>query len=187
MAERQLAANWDEIRGDHQGRYMLAGRLVSGAVLDAACGCGYGTHYMAQRGHKVMGIDISPAAIEYATNNWLHLNAMYKLGTVTQWQGHFDWVVSFETLEHITEPEARQALTYFDADNLIASVPNEAVLPFDAKRFPYHCRHYTPDQFSELLESAGWKVDAKYCQKTAHGTDISRGTDGRTLVYACSR
>lgn len=47
MSERQMQSDPALIRADHTGRYRFASKLVSGNVLDAACGCGYGSHILA--------------------------------------------------------------------------------------------------------------------------------------------
>ena len=43
-----------------------AGRIV-GSVLDVGCGTGEHALYLAERGHAVVGVDLSPRAIELAT------------------------------------------------------------------------------------------------------------------------
>ena len=43
-----------------------AGRMV-GSVLDVGCGTGEHALYLAERGHAVVGVDLSPRAIELAT------------------------------------------------------------------------------------------------------------------------
>ena len=56
-----------EIRYEHYHRYAVAAEWVKGRkVLDAACGEGYGSHWLAQRADSVTGIDVSAEAIAHA-------------------------------------------------------------------------------------------------------------------------
>lgn len=188
MAERQLATQWHEIRGDHRARYVYSLLYVSGHVIDAACGCGYGSQFLATSLNvdSVLGIDVSNDAINFANENWSHEKTRYlseDLNHMTQ--PYADWLVCFETLEHLENPSA--LLQKVRAPRMICSVPNQAALPFTRERFPYHYRHYTPTEFDELLMSAGWDVIKRNSQHDAHVGDIKPDTDGRTLVYVCTR
>ena len=177
----------DEIRRDHVLRYRFAAsRIQKGAeVLDIACGCGYGSKILHDARLKITGIDISQDAIEYAAKNYpgpCYLQAKAEdLGDLS-----FDAVVSFETLEHLKEPERLLAKT--KTDLLIASVPNEEKYPFWADRFAGdeypHQRHYTPAQFHELLDNANYSVLEWFTQKDKKG-DITPGMDGLFLIAIC--
>lgn len=77
-------------------------------VLDAACGTGYGTQILSWAATHVWGIDIEPAAIEYGMEMYQTENMSFVIGDVTDMpfpEGMFDVVVSFETIEHLSEPE----------------------------------------------------------------------------------
>ena len=53
----------------HRARYEFASRFLpaAGRSLDIACGVGYGTRLLAGPGGvSVLGVDISPAAIDHA-------------------------------------------------------------------------------------------------------------------------
>lgn len=184
--ERQLGTI-DQIREDHVFRYKFALDGLKGKILDAACGCGYGS-WILSHGNEVTGVDIEPSAIEYARLNYS--GPKYILGDIQKkpWKGKFDAAVSFETLEHLAEPV--KVLKHFrqSADTLIASVPNEDVTPFKPENFANdvypHLRHYTPTQFAELLDLGGWTVLSMHCQ-THKQAEVTYGTDGMFLVYVC--
>lgn len=182
------------IAADHVARYKFAldsiDKINQGQmrVLDASCGCGYGS-WILSHGHLVCGVDIHEPAIEYARINYS--GPKYICGDILKkpWKSMFDVAVSFETIEHLKEP--LKALKYFrqSADYLFCSVPNEEVLPFKAEMFAGeefpHIRHYTPIEFAELLDEAGWTVLSMQCQKDQRDHSVVYGTDGRFLIYTC--
>ena len=181
--DRQVVSKLSKIHPGHFARYKFAMSRVSGYVLDAACGVGYGS-YMLSNVAECVGVDIERQAIEYAIQ--YYPGPEYRIADVTEPQGAFDWVVSFETIEHLKEPE--KALRAFrESDKLIISTPNEELYPFrqeqhNESKYP-HIRHYTPDQFEELLTGCGWKVKERHGQVTKL-SDVSRGT-GKFLVWVC--
>jgi SAM-dependent methyltransferase len=68
---RQWAASYDEPRNslfdfDEPVMHAILGGLPSGAVLDAACGTGRYSAYLAARGHHVIGVDNSADMLSYA-------------------------------------------------------------------------------------------------------------------------
>jgi len=181
----------EQISPDHVNRYLFAAgylqqKLKQGArVLDAACGCGYGSWILHGAGFEVTGVDISGEAISYATKNYQ--GPKYLQTDCYEIKGEWDAVVTFETLEHLDRPET--LLRNQEAQIVIASVPNENQYPFRAESFKGdsypHLRHYTPDQFSELLENVGRAVTEKLSQKDKIPGYVNPGTDGIFLVYVC--
>jgi len=175
-----------QARADHLKRYQLASKYASGRVLDAACGCGYGSKLLLETAQLVVGVDYSAQAIHWADE---HFQGPYFIqGRIEDepWTGRFETVVSFETIEHIQDAKlAVQALRKACIGTLIASVPNEEAYPFNPQKFaqddspPY--RHYRPHEFDELLKECGFKVTERFCQKDKKG-DIHSGTDGRFLI-----
>lgn len=185
---RQVGQTLEEIRRDHTQRYLFASqRIPSRAkVLDLACGCGYGSWILHSVGLEVTGADISSEAISFAEQHYP--GPAYLCQKAEEASGDFDAFVTFETLEHLDEPE--RLLKSVHAPLVIASVPNENVMPYSAEKFLKdkfpHKRHYTPQQFNELLESCGLKVIERYCQLNKYG-DIVPGSDGLFLINVCSR
>jgi hypothetical protein len=57
----------------------------------------------------------------------------------------------------------------------------KSAIRFDPEKFkddPYpHLKHYTPEEFEELLDKANFSVISKFCQKDKKG-EITLGTDG---------
>ena len=79
--ERHLESNLKNIREDHLARYYKAREIVYGNVLDAACGCGYGTHIIAQsdKVDAAIGIDIGLECIDFANKFWNYQNKTFFL------------------------------------------------------------------------------------------------------------
>jgi 2-polyprenyl-3-methyl-5-hydroxy-6-metoxy-1,4-benzoquinol methylase len=93
---------------EHVARYHFAAPLVSGLkVLDIACGSGYGTEILAADAASVTGVDFSESAISYAKSKYSNERIGFEVGDAQRlsslFDGVFDAVVSFETLEHLTD------------------------------------------------------------------------------------
>lgn len=182
--DRQVQPTLNLIHPGHVQRYKFAAMRVDGFVLDAACGVGYGSQLM-NKFAEVTGMDIEPEAIDYA--RFYYPGPAYKLHDLDGGGeiGQYDWVVSFETIEHLKKPEL--ALSGFrGSDNLIISTPNELEFPFKPEdhqgEYP-HQKHYTPDEFEKLLNDTGWKVKEKWGQETKV-SPVSRN-QGKFLVWIC--
>jgi SAM-dependent methyltransferase len=152
------------VRFQHQQRYHWAAQQARGlAVLDAACGSGYGTRALAAAGaSSVVGLDLSDATIRACRAEGTDAQLRFEAGDVTRLplpDASVDLYVSFETVEHVEDDdrfvaEARRVLR--PSGRLVCSTPNRAVTnpgtaitdpPFN----PYHLREYTPDELRTLL------------------------------------
>jgi len=189
-ASRQWGVSLNEIRRDHTKRYEFAAKYAKGRVLDAACGCGYGSSILFDVTKNVVGVDNSDDAIAWARARFP--GPSYIIGSIEKepWGGTFETVVSLETIEHIKEPQgALQAFRRACLGTLIVSTPNEDLYPFVPETFANdespHFRHYKPSEFDELLSSNGFKVISRHCQKTKRDPEISEGIDGVFLIYVC--
>jgi ubiquinone/menaquinone biosynthesis C-methylase UbiE len=97
-----------QISYEHLHRYFYASHFTNGKkVLDIACGEGYGSFYLAENAKEVIGVDIDSETIKYATKRYKKNNLSFILGSADSIpideNGIFDVVVSFETIEHISE------------------------------------------------------------------------------------
>jgi len=117
--ERQKGTTFAQIEPKHIERYEIASQYIDGKkVLDAACGCGYGTNLLAQNGAKeVLGVDNSLEALLYAHEWWDFPNVIFKHFNLNEPDftelGIFDTIVSFETIEHL-RPDPINTLEKFD-------------------------------------------------------------------------
>ncbi len=129
--ERFLPECAGEMIYEHWHRYLIARTYVAGKrVLDVASGEGYGSHLLSKHAASVVGADISPDAVAHASQRYPEENLRYVAANCTQIpepDASFDVIVSFETIEHMTEHEAfmREVDRLLAPDGLfIISSPN---------------------------------------------------------------
>jgi 2-polyprenyl-3-methyl-5-hydroxy-6-metoxy-1,4-benzoquinol methylase len=101
----------------HLLRYEWAGKTIVDlnsvtAILDIACGSGYGSYLLAKHltSAMVTGVDYDPKAIKLANDTYSLPNLQFRQGDITRWEetigtNSYDCVVSFDTLEHISHRE----------------------------------------------------------------------------------
>lgn len=188
---RQAATSIDGIREDHQLRYALACATAEGAgvsiAADLGTGTGYGAWMMAQSGMDVTAFELDQSAIDFGEQHYQHPNLIRICADVCglKLPSETELITAFEILEHIERPGELLAHAASIGSWLVASVPNEDVVPFETSKHRQHVRHYTPNQFAQLLEDAGWQVQDLGCQVSKRGDDAKvrwDTTDGRTLV-----
>lgn len=148
-----------EIWHEHWHRYVLALPLARGKrVLDAACGEGYGSAFLATVAREVVGVDVDPAAIAHASARYSAENLRFVVASCTelpQADESFDLVVSFETIEHLALQsqmlaEFRRVLA--PEGVLVISSPNRPVYAAQcAERNEFHVRELTRDELAQLL------------------------------------
>jgi len=169
--EMNMTVQWSaETLELHLERYRFASSHLKGAaVLDMACGAGYGAHLLAGAAPSsvtsITAVDIDAACITYARQRYSHPLINYlQADAVTFDDGRrFDTIVSLETIEHLPQTETfLQHLHQLLNNNghLICSVP---VTPsVDAN--PYHLHDFTEKQFLRLLTRAGFIIEEKMIQ-----------------------
>ncbi len=135
----------------HLARYTLARQYLpaDGLILDAACGLGYGSALLAHSAPslRVIGIDSSDYAVNYATDNftpWLP-NLEFRRGDVCRLDAIADnsvgLIASFETVEHLKHPEKflLEVKRVLKPDGVfIGSVPNMWVDETGRDPNPWH-------------------------------------------------
>jgi SAM-dependent methyltransferase len=109
--ERFLPSCEGEMIYEHWHRYLFARQYVAGKrVLDVASGEGYGSALMAAQAASVTGVDISPEAVKHASERYgSAANLKYlcaSCASIPLPDASFDVIVSFETIEHMTEHDA---------------------------------------------------------------------------------
>jgi SAM-dependent methyltransferase len=151
-----------------------------GSLLDVGCGRGNYLHAMRQLGWDVMGLDLSPRAVEQTRR--LGIPALQgRLCTLPWPRASFDVITFFDSFEHHPDPvETLHAAARLLRRNgsLLIRFPN-----FDSvwRRIfracwadiavPRHLYHYTPATLSRLVTHCGFSVDQVYVSPSA---DFSR-------------
>jgi SAM-dependent methyltransferase len=169
-----------DVAYEHLHRYALAAELAVGkAVLDIACGEGYGSNLLAKTARLVIGVDVDAAAVAHARAAYPadHLN--FRVGrcdAIPLPSKSVDLVVSFETLEHHDlhlemMAEVRRVLRSDGV--LVISTPDKRVYS-DLPRFanPYHVRELYRPEFEQLLRTFFVKV-AVYGQRMCCGSVVA--------------
>ncbi len=195
--ERQVYDSIDDVRKDHVGRYQFSTKYITknDLVLDAACGIGYGSFLINKEvGAEVLGVDISHESVEYANEHYRQndrvnfiVSDILKLELPAQ---HFDVVTSFETIEHVRED--REILQKFHqllkpSGLFICSTPNENKMRFADGKWPFHIRHYTPDELIDLVTSNGFEILEMHSQYDKHSAEIHLGKDGLFNIVVCKK
>jgi len=186
----------------HVARYWLASDWVKegDTVLDAACGLGYGIGVLgtASGANRLIGVDGSSRAIDYARANYGGPRSVFEVSDVGVMpflaDGSIDFVASFETLEHVEKPGEVLAEFYrvlSPGGRIIVSVPNNWADETRKDPNPHHLHVYTQARLrSELSEhfvieqwyrqtaGGGWKCrDEPRCIEAA-----GEEADGKTDV-----
>lgn len=181
---RQVAPTIDGVRQDHVNRYVWARNYTRNrTVVDYGCGIGYGSWIMAMDAASVIGIDQDQLAIQYASKRYTSTGADFLCADIMLCNQDSAVAVAFEVLEHLEQPQ--EFLQKLDATTLLASVPNEHVFPYNKLLIGHH-RHYTPEQFEQMLNDAGWSVLEWWGQEGPE-SDLVSCTQGRTIVVVAAR
>lgn len=144
------------LAAEHMVRYRWAAQFVAGKrVLDAACGTAYGSAMLVAAGAaEVVGIDIDANTISQAKTRYGDV-ASFDVGDVLSLpydDASFDVVVSFETIEHVSDPftaldELRRVA---GVDGLLViSTPNNLVY---TPGNPHHLHEFSSDEFIQELQ-----------------------------------
>ena len=149
-----------ELLEEHISRYRFALDYSIGAkALDAACGTGYGCFILSSVAEKVIGIDISKDAIEFARNNFQTANSEFLTGdanSIPFGDNSFNLVTAFEIFEHVMNPSMLISELWRVTANdgyIIISTPNAQVLK-SSKANPFHVREYKFEEFSEIIQKS---------------------------------
>lgn len=146
---------------EHLHRYALAcGIVKTKRVLDIACGEGFGSGLLASSAALVLGIDNNGEIIEQAREQYRCDNLSFRHGfaeAIPCCDQSFDVVISFDTLEHLSEHErfvAEVKRVLVPQGLLLISTPNKS--EYDASISmpnPFHRRELEHDEFTALLQN----------------------------------
>ncbi|MCP5102860.1 MAG: class I SAM-dependent methyltransferase, partial [bacterium] len=153
--EQQTAKTLAGIKKDHLERYKLASGFIKPGdrVLDMASGTGYGSYLIAGKSNPkaITAVDRSHQAIEYGKKHYADRRIKFLAASLYEADRHFkpaafDVICSVETLEHLEDAHGCLGILYrllAPKGTLIISTPNQDVMPYRKKQFPFHTRHYT--------------------------------------------
>ncbi|MBA2357761.1 MAG: class I SAM-dependent methyltransferase [Actinobacteria bacterium] len=149
----------------HLKRYEFARRWCEGVdVLDAACGVGYGSAYLAEVARSVVGVDVDDEALDYARDHYAGPRTQFRRADLLDPalpDAAFDVVCSFETIEHLADAErflGHVARALRPQGVLVVSTP-QARWTTRAPENPFHHVEYARDDFEALLRRHFDEVD----------------------------
>jgi 2-polyprenyl-3-methyl-5-hydroxy-6-metoxy-1,4-benzoquinol methylase len=115
---RPLPKHLNMYQLSHLRRYEFAERQIDTAwvVGDFACGTGYGSVVLARRAAHVVGGDVNGDVIDAVRERYAgNPNVAFDLVDLREFDAreYFDAIVSFETIEHFSEPDIGHILHGF--------------------------------------------------------------------------
>lgn len=137
----------------HIERYALARQFLSGRVLDAACGVGYGT-YLCQKNPDVdamLGIDTDEEAIRWANEHFATAKASFRCTRIEEFaEPGFDALLTIETIEHLEEPKLLAALAErTGVSEVIVSFPLKKTTHYNK----FHLWDFTEQDVMHIFDS----------------------------------
>jgi 2-polyprenyl-3-methyl-5-hydroxy-6-metoxy-1,4-benzoquinol methylase len=171
---------------DHQARYSFAADLIRASepqvVIDASSGSGWGSDHLAKTtgAKQVIGIDVDDDVVSNAEARFSSPNLLFTQSDLSS-QGSLDnvptadWLVSLETIEHIT-PEFIPAFLYNlrqavkPDGKLILSTPNrELFSPYHEIEgkpwYEHHTKEFVPEELADTMRDNGWQMLQIYGQR----------------------
>jgi GT2 family glycosyltransferase/SAM-dependent methyltransferase len=187
--ERFVPAVEGDIKLEHVHRYLAVRDMARGKrVLDIACGEGYGSKILSAEAISVVGVDVDDASVVHAAATYTDANIRFLRGDIVAiplGDASVDLVVSFETLEHLTDHrtmmlEIKRVLA--PGGVLVVSSPDKreySDLP--NYRNPYHLRELYLSEFRTLL-AAHFAHHAMYGQRV-HYASILAPADAQKISF----
>jgi len=143
-------------------------------ILDVGCGTGLNAALLAERGHDVYGIDLSPVAIEKFRAKGLQGSVInVEAGPLPLAAGSFDLVYASEVIEHCVDTTGflRNLGTVLKpGGTLLLSTPNSAFwayrlmaligLTVGEFQHPGHVRFFSGRSLSAAISKAGFDITA---------------------------
>ena len=158
---------------EHWARYRFAAERSRPdfIILDAACGSGYGTDFLAQKAHEAYGVEINDHAFQWAKEYYGGPRTHFMQADLNKPlpfpDEKFDMVTSFETLEHVAGQEMmlhefRRVLK--PGVILIISSPDREVITDRAgAENKFHINELSKKEFIVLLQGY-FELEALYGQ-----------------------
>jgi 2-polyprenyl-3-methyl-5-hydroxy-6-metoxy-1,4-benzoquinol methylase len=144
-------------------------------ILDVGCGTGLNAQHLAAKGHTVVGIDLSPVAIEKFRQKGFEgiVCDVEKEKGVPFPSCSFDLVFASEVVEHIADTGtflAELSRLVRPGGTLILSTPNSAFWPYrilgalgrtaSEYQHPGHVRFFSRRSLAKALVAAGFVIEA---------------------------
>ncbi|MEM9545257.1 MAG: class I SAM-dependent methyltransferase [Bacteroidota bacterium] len=140
--------------------YIEAAKMISGDVLEIGTGEGYGIKYVAPKTDSYLTLDKRPVEIDPKQDN-----VSFRQMVVPPLKGiednSFDYVLSFQVIEHIEEDEKYISEIHRvlrPGGKFIVTTPNRKM---SITRNPWHVREYLIQELDTMLSKYFSSVDTK--------------------------
>jgi 2-polyprenyl-3-methyl-5-hydroxy-6-metoxy-1,4-benzoquinol methylase len=192
-----LFEDLDVYEKSHVNRYKYAQKIIpTGLVVgDFACGTGYGSVILSETAKEVNGVDISKKTIQEVKKRYRahkNINFINQNLLELKFENYFDYIVSFETVEHLEEnlippvfKKFHQALK--PGGKLILSTPYMQETPPPEVPLNYHLTHEIDEKKIESwLATSGFKSEIfKYQNYDTH--EIVDSLESRDMIICVAR
>ncbi|HMS54993.1 MAG TPA: methyltransferase domain-containing protein [Fimbriimonadaceae bacterium] len=125
-------------------------------VVDAASGEGYGSNYASVFAQSVVGVDLCAQSVAHGSERYPEVK--FVRGDVCEFDySSADLVISFETIEHLPDPEAFLGALRSCSGRIVISTPNRKTHSpgneiSDKPLNQFHTVEWTPLEFAELIQ-----------------------------------
>ena len=144
----------------------LRDRCAGRDVLEAGCGEGYGADLIADVARQVIGLDYDVATVAHVRARYPRVDMRHgNLAELPLPAGSVDAVVNFQVIEHLwDQPQfvAECLRVLRPSGVLLISTPNRITFSpgRDTPLNPFHTRELNAAELTELLESAGFRLES---------------------------
>jgi SAM-dependent methyltransferase len=155
----------------------LRDRCAGRDVLEAGCGEGYGADLIADVAGLVIGLDYDEATVAHVRARYPRVDMRHgNLAELPLPDGSVDVVVNFQVIEHLwDQPQfvAECLRVLRPGGLLLMSTPNRVTFSpgRDTPINPFHTRELNAAELTELLEAAGFRLEAM--QGVFHGRGLA--------------
>ena len=154
----------------HVLRYEFAASVINGSsiVADLACGTGYGSALSSKKAKEVVGVDINSDVVESIKNKYNYiknLNFFQSDLLKINYESFFDYIISFETVEHFEINDISKLLSIFNHalkkdGKLIFSTPYMQKMSDQAIKMGFHKTfNINEEMINQWLENGGFKAE----------------------------
>ena len=172
--------NFDMYQKSHYHRYKFAQNYIKNTdvVGDFACGSGYGTMMLAEKAKQVIGVDFNEEVVYYISERYAkQQKASFVANNLLNidYEDVFDVIVSFETVEHLTEDNIVKLFDKYNkalkkGGRIIFSTPYNQEESEAAIKMGFHLTFYIVEEtIYKWMENAGFEIESvKYQSYEEH-------------------
>lgn len=177
----------------HKKAYARAAEAAEDCdVLDLGCNNGYGTATIAARCRSIIGADVSAAAISEARTQFADIPAQFECvdgGALPFADGSFDFVTSFQVIEHVVDVEtylAEICRVLRPGGAVLFTTPNRDIR-LDPGMPPwnrFHVREYSAAGLRDALSRAFGEivVEGLFAKPDLYAVEFQRVSKARRIA-----